>query len=110
MLILAPSDQLLKQIRYTIDEFNQSRDLIINLIDLRKSDIQYQGQLGDMIPVYYHRSDNIWDVQTEARINYQEYQNDGKWFIFLDEAHKGEKEDSKRQAYYAVMARAGISL
>ena len=108
MLILAPSEHLLKQIRHTIDEFNQSRDLTINLIDLRKSDLQYQGQLGDTIPVYYHRSDNISDVQKEALIDYQEYQNDGKWFIFLDEAHKGTKEDTKRQAYYAVMARAGF--
>ncbi len=108
MLILAPSPHLLRQIRHTIDEFNQSRDLTINLIDLRKSDLQYQGQLGDMIPVYYHRSDNIADVQKEALTDYREYQNDGKWFIFLDEAHKGTKEDSKRQAYYAVMARAGF--
>ena len=108
MLILAPSEHLLKQIRHTIDEFNQLRDLTINLIDLRKSDIQYQRQLGNTIPVYYHRSDNISDVQKEALTNYREYQNDGKWFIFLDEAHKGTKEDSKRQAYYAVMARAGF--
>ena len=108
MLVLAPSDQLLKQIGHTIDEFNQSRDLTINLIDLRKSHLHYQGQLGDTIPVYYHRSDNISDVQKEALTDYQKYQNDGKWFIFLDEAHKGTKEDSKRQAYYAVMARAGF--
>jgi len=47
-------------------------------------------------------------VQKDALTDYRTYENDGKWFILLDEAHKGGKEDSKRQAYYAVMARRGF--
>ena len=108
MLILAPSEHLLKQIRQTVDEFNRSRDLTINLIALRDRHREHQGQLGNTVTVYYHRSDNISDVQKEALTDYRTYQNDGKWFILLDEAHKGTKEDSKRQSYYAVMARAGF--
>ena len=47
-------------------------------------------------------------MQKEALTDYRTYENNGKWYILLDEAHKGGKEDSKRQAYYKVMAREGF--
>lgn len=107
ILILAPSEHLLGQIRRTVEEFNQS-GLSIHLVPLRDMHRSRQTQLGDTVTVYYHRSDNISDVQKDALTDYRTYENDGKWFILLDEAHKGGKENSKRQAYYAVMARKGF--
>ena len=108
ILMLAPSEYLLEQIQRTIKEFNQScHDLFINFVSLR-SNGQHQGQLGNSITVYYYRSDNIADVRKDLLTNYRDYENDGKWFIFLDEAHKGSKIDSKRQAYYSIMARNGF--
>ena len=107
MLILAPSDHLLGQIRRTVDEFNHS-GLYIDLVPLRAMHRTRQGRLGDAVTVYYHRSDNISDVQKDARTDYRMYENGGKWYVLLDEAHKGGKEDSKRQAYYAIMAREGF--
>ncbi|WP_424947321.1 DEAD/DEAH box helicase family protein [Candidatus Spongiihabitans sp.] len=109
VLMLAPSDHLIRQIHRTIDEFNESGGLQIDLMPLRHVGREpYQSRLGDALTVYYHRSDNISDVQKDALTDYRVYENGGKWFILLDEAHKGGKEDSKRQAYYAVMARAGF--
>ena len=109
ILILAPSDHLIGQIRRTIDEFNQSGGLHIDLIPLRQAGRgPYQQRLGDSVTVYYHRSDNISDVQGDARTNYRTYENGGKWYVLLDEAHKGGKDESKRQAYYAIMAREGF--
>ena len=107
ILVLAPSDHLIKQIRQTIDEFNED-GLIIDLVPLRAIDKMHQPPLGRHATVYYHRSDNISDQQKEALINWRRYENDGKWYILLDEAHKGGKENSKRQAYYACMARNGF--
>ena len=109
ILVLAPSEHLLGQIRRSIEEFNQT-GLFLDFVPLREIHRVRQGRLGtsDVITVYYHRSDNVSDVQKEALIDYRRYENDGKWYIFLDEAHKGGKEDSKRQAYYAVMAREGF--
>lgn len=107
MLILAPSDHLLKQIRETVKEFNES-GLSINLLPLRQSGKPQQSVFGNSITVYYYRSDNVSDVQKAARIDYRRYENDGRWYIFLDEAHKGKRDDSKRQAYYAVMSRQGF--
>ena len=107
ILILAPSEHLIGQIRRTIDEFNQS-GLLIDLVPLREIHRDRQARLGEAVTVYYHRSDNISDVQKDALTDYRMYENGGKWFILLDEAHKGGKEDSKRQAYYAIMAREGF--
>ena len=107
MLILAPSEHLIGQIRRTVDEFNQS-GLLIDLVPLREMHRGRQARLGEAVTVYYHRSDNISDVQKDALTDYRMYENGGKWFILLDEAHKGGKEDSKRQAYYAIMAREGF--
>ena len=107
LLVLAPSDTLLRQIRHTVNEFNR-RSLHIELVPLRDIHRPRQGQLGETITVYYHRSDNISDVQKDALTDYRTYENDGKWYVLLDEAHKGGKENSKRQAYYAVMARQGF--
>ena len=107
ILVLAPSDHLLGQIRKTVEEFNEA-GLNINLLPLRESGKPQQSVFGNSITVYYHRSDNVSDEQTTARVDYRRYENDGRWYILLDEAHKGNKEDSKRQAYYAVMARQGF--
>ncbi len=107
VLVLAPSDYLIGQIRRTIEEFNQS-GLHVEFVPLRESGRMYQGRLDDAVTVYYHRSDNISDVQKDALTDYRRYEHDGKWYVLLDEAHKGGKEDSKRQAYYALMAREGF--
>jgi len=110
IMILAPSEHLLGQIRRTVDEFNQTglRVELVPLRDMHRGRQARQVQLGDTVTVYYHRSDNISDVQKDTLTDYRVYENDGKWFILLDEAHKGGKEDSKRQAYYAVLARRGF--
>ena len=107
ILILAPSEHLIRQIQKTVDEFN-ANGLYIDLVPLRHIHRSHQARLGGVITVYYHRSDNISDVQKDALTDYRIYENGGKWFILLDEAHKGGKENSKRQAYYAIMAREGF--
>lgn len=107
ILILAPSDHLIDQIVETVNEFNQT-GLYIDLVPLREIDGSQQGRLSENITVYYHRSDNISHVQKEALTDFRVYENGGKWYVLLDEAHKGDKEDSKRQAYYSIMARNGF--
>ena len=107
ILVLAPSENLLEQIEQTIAEFNQS-GLYLDFVPLVRHRQAQQGLVGDTATVYYHRSDNISDVQKEVLIDFKRYENGGKWYVFLDEAHKGSKDDSKRQAYYSVMARNGF--
>lgn len=57
--------------------------------------------------VFYYRSDNLSDEQKRNIIDFRSYENDGQWYL-LDEAHKGDREDSKRQQIYSIMSRAGF--
>ena len=41
-------------------------------------------------------------------MNFRNYDNNGKWYILLDEAHKGDREDSKRQILYSILSRNGF--
>ena len=106
-LVLAPSDHLIRQIRDTIADFNQS-GLYLDFVPLKQHGRVRQGRIGDAATVYYHRSDNISDIEKQALMDFRRYENDGKWYVFLDEAHKGGTEESKRQAYYSVMSRQGF--
>ena len=58
--------------------------------------------------VFYYRSDNLSDEQKERIIDFRNYDDNGKWYVLLDEAHKGDKEDSKRQHIYSILARNGF--
>jgi len=58
ILILAPSEHLIGQIRRTVDEFNRS-GLFVALAPLRDMHRGRQARLGDAVTVYYHRGDNI---------------------------------------------------
>lgn len=112
ILILAPKPEILKQIKEHIDIFNKNGTIKINLKDLREFEKQkhIQPSLYDTnaITVFYYRSDNITDNDKTELLSYQTVLNDGKWYILLDEAHKGDKQDSIRQAYYSILAHKGF--
>ncbi len=38
--------------------------------------------------VFYYRSDNLSDEQKERIIDFRNYDDNGKWYVLLDEAHK----------------------
>ena len=112
ILFLTYRDDLIKQFKKLVDEFNEANSGIhISLKDLReypevkKDPILFEN--GE-ITIFYYRSDNISDEQKEKIVDFKNYDNDGKWFILLDEAHKGEKEDSKRKVIYSILSRNGF--
>jgi len=58
--------------------------------------------------LFCYRSDNLSDEQKERIIDFRNYDDNGRWYVLLDEAHKGDKEDSKRQHIYSILARNGF--
>jgi len=112
ILILAPKPEILKQIKEHIDIYNKNGTVKINLKDLREFEKSkhLQPSLYDTnaVTVFYYRSDNITDTDKTELLNYETVLNDGKWYILLDEAHKGDKQDSVRQAYYSILAHKGF--
>ena len=113
ILFLAHRDDLLDQFKNHVEEFNSFNfDTKINLKNLRDYEsVKRENALPfakNEITVFYYRSDLISDEQKEKIVNFRNYDNSGKWYILLDEAHKGDKEDSKRQILYSILSRNGF--
>ena len=113
ILFLAHRDDLLDQFKNHIEEFNSFNfDTKINLKNLRDYEsVKRENALPfakNEITVFYYRSDLISDGQKEKIVNFKNYDNGGQWYILLDEAHKGDKEDSKRQILYSILSRNGF--
>ncbi len=112
ILFLTYRDDLIEQFQKHINEFNASgHNILINLIDLKQYASSKQNptlKIGNTIDVYYYRSDLISDEQKDKIVNYKNYDNNGNWYILLDEAHKGDREDSKRQIFYSILSRNGF--
>lgn len=112
ILFLTHRNDLLEQFKNHIKEFNQGNNQFkINLIDLKQfesSKINKPIPLPNYIDIYYYRSDLIADEQKDKIINFRNYDSNGKWYIILDEAHKGDKEESKRQHYFSILSRNGF--
>ncbi len=113
VLVLSCRDDLLQQIRAHVDEFNASHpELTLRLFDLReypdrKREIPEPADDSGMT-VFVYRSDNLGEEHKEKIVDFRNYDNGGRWFVLLDEAHKGDREDSKRQHIYSILARNGF--
>lgn len=111
ILILTYRDDLISQINLHVTEFNRSRKRRIKLWDLTQYEDVKNGNVlsfKDDINIFIYRSDLISDQTKEKLLSFEDIENDGKWYVFLDEAHKGDKEDSKRQIYYSLITRNGF--
>ena len=113
ILFLAHRDDLLDQFKNHIEEFNSFNfDTKITLKSLKDYEsVKRENALAlskNEITVFYYRSDLISDEHKEKIVNFKNYDNGGQWYILLDEAHKGDKEDSKRQILYSILSRNGF--
>jgi len=111
ILILTHRDDLIDQIKEHINQYNKMRSRRIRLWDLRQyADVKAGNVLAskEEINVFIYRSDLISDETKEKLLSFEDIENNGRWYVLLDEAHKGDKEDSKRQVYYSVLTRNGF--
>jgi len=113
ILFLSCRDDLLDTFKDYVKEFNFSQnEIYIKLRSLKEWDETKRENLSIFkdkeINVFYYRSDNVWTEQKEKKIDFRNYENFGKWYVLLDEAHKGDKEDSIRQTIYSIFSRNGF--
>lgn len=114
ILVLTHREDLLQQIKEHIDEFNElstDRGFRINFRNLLEYEEIKRGSLApflEELTVFFYRSDLISDEQKENEVDFRNYDSGGNWYVILDEAHKGVKEDSKRQMYYSILTRNGF--
>ena len=109
ILFLTYRDDLLHQFKKHVEEFNRFSSTKINLKNLREYEkVKRESILPftkNEVTVFYYRSDLISDESKEKTVSYKDYDNNGGWYILLDEAHKGDKDDSKRQIIYSILSR-----
>jgi len=100
ILILAPTNKIIEQIISHINTFNSYNEEIRvkDLRDFEKDD-----------SVYIYRADNIVTTQTKTeQLNFKDFWNDGNWYVILDEAHKGDSQDSIRKKIFNLIAKNGV--
>ena len=113
ILFLTCRDDLLDIFKEYVKEFNASQnEIYIKLKSLKEWDEAKKESPSIFkdkeITVFYYRSDNIWTEQKEKKIDFKNYENFGKWYVLLDEAHKGDGEDSIRRTIYSIFSRNGF--
>jgi len=113
ILILTYRDDLIDQLKVQVNEFNAARsDLFIRLRELKEyADAKRENPSlfkEHELTVFYYRSDNLSDEQKEKIVDFRNYDAEGRWYVLLDEAHKGDREESKRQQIYSILSRNGF--
>ena len=113
IMFLVYRENLLNQFKDHVDEYNDSNfGKKIKLINLQKYErIKNEDALpfSNTINVFYYRADLfIKEQSTAKKINPDSCDNNGEWYVLLDEAHKGDSEDSKLQKIYSQFARNGF--
>lgn len=113
ILYLTCRDDLLKQFKDFVQEFNsfyqnEARLNLESLKDYGRAKRNPSIFSNKEITIFYYRSDNLSDKRGDKIIDFRSIENQGRWYVLLDEAHKGDKEDSKRQVIYSILARNGF--
>ena len=112
ILVLTCREDLVEKMEEYVKEYNEYNASKIRLWSLKDFTNVKSGRVlpgaENNIDVFLYRSDLISDEEKEKFVDYKNYENNGKWYILLDEAHKGDKDESKRQAFYSIMARNGF--
>ncbi len=109
ILLLLPREDLISQLKKEIQEYNFGKEKQIDLINLvNYDDDKTSLTLFNNIKVYYYRSDLLRDQKKETILDFRDYFNDGNWYLILDEAHRGEKENSLVQDIVTYMTVNGF--
>jgi len=115
ILFLTYREDLLQAFKKLVEEFNKARPMNkqIKLVNLKDYEREKKfGTLGRRVFIY--RSDLISDEKKENILNFRDFLSSedekpfGDWYLILDEAHKGDKEESKRQVIYSILSQKGF--
>lgn len=114
VMIIAPDEKLINQIKEHIDIFSScsSRSNKIYLKELKQYEkMQHSGTellTPNSITVYYTMGHHISDKNKEKLFDYRDYLEDNGWYLILDEAHKGTFEESRRKQSLAALTKNGF--
>ncbi len=115
IMFFSANENLIKQFEKEIEKYNRGKDYFKqidfkNLKSITHKDF-HRAPKGffEKITLFYYRADLMSDEESkENLLNYKDYWDNGENYVILDEAHKGNKSESKRQAIFSLLSLKGF--
>ncbi|GAA8057536.1 DEAD/DEAH box helicase family protein [Helicobacter pylori] len=115
IMFFSANENLIKQFEKEIEKYNRGKDFskqidFKNLKEITHKDF-HRAPKGffEKIALFYYRADLMNDEESkENLLNYKDYWDNGENYVILDEAHKGNKSESKRQAIFSLLSLKGF--
>ena len=111
IMFFTANENLLERFKKEVEEYNLLKSRTIDTISLKDyEERQTQGTIFDsqVIKLFCYRSDLLNEERKENILDFKDYLDGGDNYIILDEAHKGDKEDSKRQQIFSILSQNGF--
>ncbi|WP_367687983.1 DEAD/DEAH box helicase family protein [Helicobacter pylori] len=116
IMFFSANENLIKQFEKEIEKYNRGKDYFKqidfkSLKSVTNKDFHHAPKdfFIEKIALFYYRADLMNDEESkENLLNYKDYWDNGENYVILDEAHKGNKSESKRQAIFSLLSLKGF--
>lgn len=116
IMFFSANENLIKQFEKEIEKYNRNKDYskqidFKSLKSVTNKDFYHapKNSFIEKITLFYYRADLMSDEESkENLLNYKDYWDNGENYVILDEAHKGNKTESKRQAIFSLLSLKGF--
>ncbi|GAA7465177.1 DEAD/DEAH box helicase family protein [Helicobacter pylori] len=116
IMFFSANENLIKQFEKEIEKYNRGKDYFKqidfkSLKSVTHKDFYHAPKdfFIEKITLFYYRADLMNDEESkENLLNYKDYWDNGENYVILDEAHKGNKSESKRQAIFSLLSLKGF--
>ncbi len=116
IMFFSANENLIQQFEKEIEKYNRGKDYFKqidfkSLKSVTHKDFHHapKGSFIEKIALFYYRADLMNDEESkENLLNYKDYWDNGENYVILDEAHKGSKSESKRQAIFSLLSLKGF--
>ncbi|AYQ45621.1 restriction endonuclease subunit R [Helicobacter pylori] len=116
IMFFSANEHLIKQFEKEIEKYNRNKDYskqidFKSLKSVKNEDFFHAPKdfLMEQTALFYYRADLMNDEESkENLLNYKDYWDNGENYVILDEAHKGNKSESKRQAIFSLLSLKGF--
>lgn len=115
IMFFSANENLIQQFEKEIEKYNRNKDYskqidFKSLKSVTNKDFHHAPKdfFIEKIALFYYRADLMNDEGKENLLNYKDYWDNGENYVILDEAHKGNKTESKRQAIFSLLSLKGF--
>ncbi|MFP6311753.1 DEAD/DEAH box helicase family protein [Helicobacter pylori] len=115
IMFFSANENLIKQFEKEIEKYNRGKDYFKQIDFKSLKSVTHKDfhrapkDLVEKIALFYYRADLMNDEESkENLLNYKDCWDNGENYVILDEAHKGNKSESKRQAIFSLLSLKGF--